>query len=89
MNGLYQICSLRNIQTNFIKKDGSFIKFNIINGKYTYDFIDSLKFIQAPLSSFPKDFGLGETAKLDFPYLLNTTENYCENVVLKEFPAIE
>uniref|UniRef100_A0A6V7J5N6 Uncharacterized protein n=1 Tax=Bracon brevicornis TaxID=1563983 RepID=A0A6V7J5N6_9HYME len=38
-------------------------------------FIDSLNYIQMPLSAFPKTFGLGEVSKGYFPHLFNRVEN--------------
>ena len=44
---------------------------------YQIRLIDSLNFLQIPLSKFPETFGLDKTmyAKGDFPFLFNTPEN--------------
>jgi hypothetical protein len=89
VNGLFQACNQRNIVHQHIKKDGSFVQFTIVNDGCTFRFIDSLKFIQAPLARLSGDFGLGEAEKLDFPYLLNTTQNYVTNKVERKHPSIE
>ena len=52
----------------------------------TLRIIDSCNFIPAPLSSFPKTFGLTEMKKGYFPYLFNTRVN--ENYV-GPCPAVE
>ena len=52
----------------------------------TLRIIDSCNFIPAPLSSFPKTFGLTEMKKGYFPYLFNTRVN--ENYV-GPWPSLE
>lgn len=89
VNGLYAACNRRNVMHQHIKKDGSFVQFEITNNKQKFKFIDSLKFIQAPLAKLSKDFGLGDAEKLDFPYMLNTLQNYAKNLVLDAHPGIE
>ena len=42
---------------------------------YSIRFIDSLNFIQARLSTFPKTFGFTELKKGYFPPYFNTPEN--------------
>ena len=52
--------------------NGTKIMFMEVNGRR---FIDSLNFITAPLSSFPKTFGLTELKKGYFPHYFNKKHN--------------
>ena len=52
--------------------NGTKIMFMEVNGRR---FIDSLNFITAPLSSFPKTFGLTELKKGYFPHFFNKKHN--------------